>query len=79
MKETQVGYSTPEILTMLTISDITQEDFTTYRCNASIDNDKTREKSLAVELNGEGRRRNIAACIGRHRKTQGAMEIHRDT
>ncbi|XP_050737872.1 protein amalgam-like [Eriocheir sinensis] len=51
VKETQVGYSTPEILTMLTISDITQEDFTTYRCNASIDNDKTREKSLAVELN----------------------------
>ncbi|XP_050737874.1 hemicentin-1-like [Eriocheir sinensis] len=31
VKETQVGYSTPKILTMLTISDITQEDFTTYR------------------------------------------------
>ncbi|XP_063874177.1 protein amalgam-like isoform X2 [Scylla paramamosain] len=50
VKEMLVGYSPPEILTMLTISDIKAEDFTTYRCNASIDNDKTREKSLAVQL-----------------------------
>ena len=58
VKETQVGYSPPKILTMLTISDITAQDFTTYRCNASINNDKAREKSLAVQLSGErgGRR-----------------------
>lgn len=55
VKESQVGYSPPEIRTMLTISDITPQDFTTYRCNASIDNDKAREKSLAVQLSAISR------------------------
>ncbi|XP_069168921.1 lachesin-like isoform X2 [Procambarus clarkii] len=49
--ESQVGESPPKLQTTLIIRGLRVDDITTYRCNASIDNDKTREKSLAVQLN----------------------------
>nr|XP_053636103.1 lachesin-like [Cherax quadricarinatus] len=49
--ENQVGESPPKLQTTLIIRGLRVEDITTYRCNASIDNDKMREKSLAVQLN----------------------------
>ncbi|XP_071537618.1 protein amalgam-like isoform X3 [Panulirus ornatus] len=49
--ENQVGESPPKLQTTLIIRSLKVDDISTYRCNASIDNDKNREKSLAVQLN----------------------------
>ncbi|XP_066975388.1 lachesin-like [Macrobrachium rosenbergii] len=51
VRESQVRESPPELHTTLIIRSVTSEDISTYRCNASIDNDKNREKSLSVQLN----------------------------
>ncbi|XP_047492284.1 uncharacterized protein LOC125041402 [Penaeus chinensis] len=43
--------SPPVIQTSLIIKSLQPEDITSYRCNASIDNDKMKEKSVTVQLN----------------------------
>ncbi|CAL4141025.1 unnamed protein product, partial [Meganyctiphanes norvegica] len=49
--ETQINESPPILLTTFKIRRLSHEDISTYHCNASIDNDNNRMKSLAVLLN----------------------------
>ncbi|XP_042221743.1 lachesin-like [Homarus americanus] len=66
--ESQLGESPPKLQTTLIIRGLRVEDITTYRCNASIDNDKTREKSLAVQLNESSYSQDIYYKVARHPK-----------
>ena len=51
--ERQLKESPPVIQTTLLIRNVQPQDIDSYTCNASIDNDNERSKSLVVQLNGK--------------------------